>query len=47
MLGAIVNEHSLEGYGALKEGLAAATAAKNSTMTRDGYTPNQRVLVWR
>lgn len=47
MLGAIVNEHSLEGYGALNKGLAAATAAKNSTMTRDGYTPNQRVLVWR
>ena len=41
---AVVQEHSLEGYHQLKEGLAAAVAAKNATLTKDGYTPNQRVF---
>ena len=41
---AVVHEHSLEGYHQVKQGLAAAVAAKNSTITKDGYTPNQRVF---
>ena len=28
----------------MKLALAAATMAKNATITRDGYTPNQRVF---
>ena len=43
MLGAIVAEHQLEGFRALKSGLAAAVAAKNGTVSRSGYTPAQRV----
>ena len=41
---AIVHEHSLEGYHAMKKGLAAAVQAKNATLTKDGFTPNQRVF---
>ena len=41
---ALVKEHGSEGYKGLQEALAAACAAKNSTITRDGYTPNQRVF---
>ena len=44
MLDAVVQEHSLQGYKGLKEGLAATVAAKNGTLTKDGYTPNQRVF---
>ena len=44
MLGAIVAEHNLEGYRALKLGLAAAVAAKNGMISRSGYTPAQRVF---
>ena len=40
----IVDEHGCEGYKAMQEALAAATAAKNSTLTKDGYSPNQRVF---
>ena len=43
MVQAIVDEHGCEGFTALQEALAAACVAKNSTLTRDGYTPNQRV----
>ena len=41
---ALVKEHGSEGYKGLQEAIAAACAAKNSTITRDGYTPNQRVF---
>lgn len=44
LVGAIVAEHSIEGYAGLKEALAAATSAKNGTLTKEGYTPNQRVF---
>ena len=44
LMQAIVHEHSLEGYHAMKEGLAAAVQAKNATLTKDGFTPNQRVF---
>lgn len=40
---AIVDEHGCEGFTALQEALTAASVAKNSTLTRDGYTPHQRV----
>ena len=43
ILDAVVCEHGLEGFHQMKEGLAAAVAAKNGTLTRDGFTPNQRV----
>ena len=44
MVHAVVQEHMSEGYKAMQEALAAATAAKNATLTKDGYTPNQRVF---
>ena len=44
MVHAIVQEHLSEGYKAMQEVLAAATAAKNATLSKDGYTPNQRVF---
>ena len=44
MLDSIVTEHGLVGFRQMKEGLAAAVAAKNATLTKDGYTPNQRVF---
>lgn len=44
MVHAIVQEHNSEGYKAMQEVLAAATAAKNATLSKDGYTPNQRVF---
>lgn len=40
----IVDEHGCEGYKAMQEALAAATSAKNGTLTKDGYSPNQRVF---
>lgn len=43
-LQAIVDEHGVEGYRAMKEALACACMAKNATVTRDGFTPNQRVF---
>ena len=42
-LQSIVEEHSIEGYSKMKEALACACMAKNATVSRDGYTPNQRV----
>lgn len=44
MVHAVVQEHHSEGYKAMQEALAAATAAKNATIAKDGYTPNQRVF---
>lgn len=44
MIQAVVEEHSVEGYRAMKTALAAAVMAKNATVTREGYTPNQRVF---
>eukprot|EP00435_Cladocopium_sp_Y103_P006671 s1678_g2.t1 len=44
MVDALVNEHSIEGCQDMKEALAAATSAKNGTMTKDGYTPHRRVF---
>ena len=43
MVQSVVDEHGCEGFSALQDALAAACVAKNSTLTRDGYTPNQRV----
>ena len=43
-LHSVVAEHTVEGYAAMKEALACACMAKNATVTRDGYTPNQRVF---
>ena len=40
----IVDERGCEGYKAMQEALAAATSAKNGTLTKDGYSPNQRVF---
>ena len=37
-------EHGVEGYRSMKLAIAAAAAAKNATLTRDGFTPNQRVF---
>ena len=37
-------EHSCEGYKQLKDALAAAIGAKNQTISKDGYTPNQRLF---
>ena len=44
MLQAVVQEHSVEGYKEMKLALSAAVMAKNNTISRDGYTPNQRVF---
>jgi hypothetical protein len=43
MVQSVVDEHGCEGFSALQDALAAACVAKNSTLTRDGYMPNQRV----
>ncbi len=43
LISAIVAEHGIEGYRSMKLAVAAAAAAKNATLTRDGFTPNQRV----
>ena len=40
----VIMEHNCEGYKALKDALAAAVGAKNHTVSRDGYTPNQRLF---
>eukprot|EP00435_Cladocopium_sp_Y103_P019429 s2435_g4.t1 len=40
---AIVLEHQVEGFSHMKQALAAAIAAKNQTVSRDGYTPNQKL----
>ena len=40
---AIVSEHGTEGYKNMQAALASATAAKNATLTKDGYSPNQKV----
>ena len=37
-------EHGIEGYRSLKEALACACMAKNATVTRNGFTANQRVF---
>ena len=44
ILGSVVTEHQVEGYSQLKLALSVAVQAKNSTITKDGYTPAQRVL---
>ena len=44
LISAIVAEHGVEGYRSMKLAIAAAAAAKNATLTRDGFTPNQRVF---
>ena len=44
MFQAIVDEHGIAGNDDMKRALACAVMAKNATITRDGYTPNQRVF---
>lgn len=44
LISAIVAEHGVEGYRSMKLAIAAAAAAKNAALTRDGFTPNQRVF---
>ena len=44
MISAIAAEHQTEGFTAMKAALAAAASAKNMTVTRDCYTPNQRLF---
>lgn len=44
ILEAIIIEHQIEGFNQLKDALSAATAAKNQTVSRDGYTPSQRLF---
>ena len=44
MLQSVVQEHVVEGYRSMKLALAAAVMAKNGTISKDGYTPNQRVF---
>ena len=44
MVSAITAEHTIEGFTGMKLALAAATSAKNQTITKDGFTPNQRVF---
>ena len=43
-LQAIVSEQGIEGYKGMKEALSCACMAKNATVTRDGFTPHQRVF---
>ena len=44
MISAITQEHQVEGYSGMKAAVSAAISAKNMTITRDGYTPNQRLF---
>lgn len=44
MLSAITMEHQTEGFTAMKAALAAAISAKNMTITKDGFSPNQRLF---
>ena len=44
IIGAVVAEHQVEGYSGMKLALAAAIQGKNSTVSREGYTPAQRVF---
>ena len=44
MVQAVVDEHQVEGYRGMRLALAAATAAKNATISREGFTPDQRVF---
>jgi len=44
MVSAITAEHATEGFTAMKLVLSSAVAAKNMTVTRDGFTPNQRLF---
>eukprot|EP00435_Cladocopium_sp_Y103_P057834 s201_g20.t1 len=44
MISAITAEHATEGFSGMKLVVACATAAKNGTVTRDGFTPNQRLF---
>ena len=44
MVSAITAEHTTEGFTAMKLVLSSAVAAKNMTVTRDGFTPNQRLF---
>ena len=44
MFQAIVDERGITGYTHMKKALSCAVMAKNATLTKDGYTPNQRVF---
>ena len=44
MVGAITTEHVTEGFHGMKLALSSALAAKNMTITRDGFSPNQRLF---
>ena len=44
ILETIVVEHQAVGYSDMKRVLSAGVAAKNGTISRDGYTPNQRLF---
>ena len=43
MISAITAEHNSEGFNAMKLVISSAVAAKNMTVTKDGFTPNQRL----
>ena len=43
MITAITTEHNSEGFSAMKLVISSAVAAKNMTVTKDGFTPNQRL----
>ncbi|CAK9114738.1 unnamed protein product [Durusdinium trenchii] len=47
MVGAITTEHVTEGFHGMKLALSSALAAKNMTITRDGFSPNQRLALIR
>ena len=44
MISAITAEHQIEGYSGMKTAVSAAMSAKKMTITRDGYTPYQRLF---
>ncbi len=44
MVQAVVDEHQVEGYSGMRLALPAATAAKNATISKEGFTPDQRVF---
>eukprot|EP00435_Cladocopium_sp_Y103_P029625 s3192_g7.t1 len=44
MVSAITAEHVSEGFSAMKLVISSAVAAKNMTVTKDGFTPNQRLF---
>ena len=44
MISAITAEHMSEGFSAMKLVLSSAVSAKNMTITKDGFSPNQRLF---